>query len=91
MVNYLALTAASNARMRQLTNKGDKRAKIVENLRLIGSNLIGNNAVNVLGPALATSFAIALFGEAVSSGRQLSKRFHCWCLPSQYQKRKKLR
>ena len=28
-----ALTAASDARMRQLTNKGDKRAKIVEKLR----------------------------------------------------------
>ena len=63
-----ALTAASDARMRQLTNKGDKRAKIVEKLRadregLIGSILIGNNAVNVLGSFLATSFAIALFGE----------------------------
>ena len=63
-----ALTAASDARMRQLTNKGDKRAKIVEKLRadregLIGAILIGNNAVNVLGSALATSFAIALFGE----------------------------
>ncbi len=63
-----ALTAASDARMRQLANKGDKRAKIVEKLRtdregLIGSILIGNNAVNVLGSALATSFAIALFGE----------------------------
>ena len=49
-----ALTAASDARMRQLANKGNKRAKIVEKLRadregLIGSILIGNNAVNVLG------------------------------------------
>ena len=63
-----ALTAASDARMRQLANKGNKRAKIVEKMRadregLIGSILIGNNAVNVLGSALATSFAIALFGE----------------------------
>ena len=63
-----ALTAASDARMRQLANKGNKRAKIVEKLRadregLIGSILIGNNAVNVLGSALATSFAITLFGE----------------------------
>jgi Mg2+/Co2+ transporter CorB len=63
-----ALTAASDARMRQLANKGNKSAKIVEKLRadregLIGSILIGNNAVNVLGSALATSFAIALFGE----------------------------
>ena len=63
-----ALTAASDARMRQLANKGNKRAKIVEKLRadregLIGSILIGNNAVNVLGSALATSFAISIFGE----------------------------
>ena len=62
-----ALTAASDARMRQLANKGNKRAKIVENCGLTGRAdwvyLIGNNAVNVLGSALATSFAIALFGE----------------------------
>ena len=30
---------------------------------LIGSILIGNNAVNVFGSALATSVAISLFGE----------------------------
>lgn len=63
-----ALTAASDARMRQLASKGNKRAQIVEALRadregLIGSILIGNNAVNVLGSALATSVAISLFGE----------------------------
>ena len=63
-----ALTAVSDARMRQLANQGNRRAKVVEKLRadregLIGSILIGNNAVNVLGSALATSFAIALFGE----------------------------
>ena len=63
-----ALTAASDARMRQLASKGNERASIVEALRadregLIGSILIGNNAVNVLGSALATSIAISLFGE----------------------------
>ncbi len=63
-----ALTAASDARMRQLASKGDERALIVEALRadregLIGSILIGNNAVNVIGSALATSVAISLFGE----------------------------
>ena len=63
-----ALTAASDARMRQLASKGDERALIVEALRadregLIGSILIGNNAVNVFGSALATSVAISLFGE----------------------------
>ena len=63
-----ALTAASDARMRQLASKGNERARTVESLRanregLIGSILIGNNAVNVLGSALATSVAISLFGE----------------------------
>jgi len=55
-----ALTAASDARMRQLASKGNERARTVEALRadregLIGSILIGNNAVNVLGSALARS------------------------------------
>ena len=63
-----ALTAASDARMRQLASKGNERARTVEALRanregLIWSILIGNNAVNVLGSALATSIAISLFGE----------------------------
>jgi len=58
-----ALTAASDARMRQLASKGNERARTVEALRadregLIGSILIGNNAVNVLGSALATRLAI---------------------------------
>ncbi|WP_438996781.1 HlyC/CorC family transporter [Candidatus Puniceispirillum sp.] len=64
-----ALTAASDARMRQLATKGNKNAKIVEALRadregLIGAILIGNNAVNVLASAIATSLFITLFGEA---------------------------
>lgn len=64
-----ALTAASDARMRQLANKGSKRAKLVEKLRsnregLIGAILIGNNAVNVIASALATSLAISLFDDA---------------------------
>ena len=68
-----ALTAASDARMRQLVNKGNKRAKIVEKLRadregLIGSILIGNNAVNVLGSAPATSFAVPYLVRAASLG-----------------------
>ena len=63
-----ALTAASDARMHQLSKKGDKRASIVKDLRsnrdlLISTLLIGNNAVNVLASALATGTAITLFGE----------------------------
>ena len=64
-----ALTAASDARMRQLASKGSRRASLVEHLRddregLIGSILIGNNAVNVIASALATSLFISLFDEA---------------------------
>ena len=64
-----ALTAASDARMRQLAGKGNRRASLVERLRddregLIGSILIGNNAVNVIASALATSLFISLFDEA---------------------------
>jgi Mg2+/Co2+ transporter CorB len=64
-----ALTAASDARMRQLAGKGNRRAKLVEKLRddregLIGSILIGNNAVNVIASALATSVFISIFDDA---------------------------
>ncbi len=64
-----ALTAASDARMRQLAGKGNRRARLVETLRddregLIGSILIGNNAVNVIASALATSVFISVFDDA---------------------------
>lgn len=64
-----ALIAASRARMHQLEKGGDRRAAIVGALlarkeRLIGSLLLGNNLVNILASALATSAFIALFGDA---------------------------
>ena len=64
-----ALTAASRARMHQLERKGNKRARLVNALihrreRLIGSILLGNNLVNILASALATSAMITLFGTA---------------------------
>ena len=64
-----ALTAASRARMHSLAASGDKRASIVNRLierrdRLIGALLIGNNLVNILGSALATSVFLTLFGDA---------------------------
>ncbi len=64
-----ALTAASRARMHQLEKNGDKRAsdvtELIENReQLIGTLLIGNNIVNILASALATSFFLTLFGEA---------------------------
>jgi Mg2+/Co2+ transporter CorB len=63
-----ALTAASDARMRQLASKGNRRAMLVESLRndregLIGSILIGNNAVNVIASALATSVFISILDD----------------------------
>ncbi|MCT8971462.1 HlyC/CorC family transporter [Microbaculum marinisediminis] len=64
-----ALTAASRARMHQLEKTGDRRASTVNRLletreRLIGALLLGNNLVNILASAMATSVAIQLFGDA---------------------------
>ncbi len=64
-----ALTAASPARIHHLMRRGNKRARIVEDLmtrkaRLIGAILLGNNVVNILASALATSVLIGLAGEA---------------------------
>ena len=64
-----ALTAASRAKMHQQAQDGDARAKRVNRLRenkerLIGAILLGNNLVNILASALATSFLLGLVGEA---------------------------
>ncbi|GBE44080.1 MAG TPA: HlyC/CorC family transporter [Rhizobiales bacterium] len=64
-----ALTAASRARMHTLERDGSKRAGLVNRLRakpekLIGAILLGNNLVNILASALATSLFLAVFGEA---------------------------
>ena len=64
-----ALTAASRPLMHQLAQNGDRRAATVERLhakteRLIGAILLGNNLVNILASALATSLMIAAYGEA---------------------------
>ncbi|TVR99432.1 MAG: HlyC/CorC family transporter [Rhodospirillales bacterium] len=64
-----ALTAASRPLMHHLEQTGDKRATAVNRLRqrtdrLIGAILLGNNLVNILASALATSLLIGLFGEA---------------------------
>jgi magnesium and cobalt exporter, CNNM family len=64
-----ALTAASKARMMQLEKAGDRRAGIVGRLiadreKLIGAILLGNNVVNILASALATSALLAFFGQA---------------------------
>lgn len=63
-----ALTAVSRARMHQMERRGVRRAIRVNRLiarpeRLIGAILLGNNLVNILASALATSVLIALFGK----------------------------
>lgn len=63
-----ALTAASKARIHHMAKHGDKRAKRVSNLiddkeRLIGAILLGNNLVNILASALATSLFLSIMGD----------------------------
>ena len=64
-----ALTAASKPLMHQMELGGNRRAGLVNRMmekkeRLIGAILLGNNLVNILASALATSLLIATFGEA---------------------------
>jgi Mg2+/Co2+ transporter CorB len=63
-----ALMAFSRARMLRLEKKGNRSAGIVNRLfeareRLIGALLLGNNAVNILASALATSVFLVWFGD----------------------------
>ncbi len=64
-----ALTAASRARIAHLARQGDRRALVLKALldmpeRLIGAILLGNNLVNILASALATSLFLELFGAS---------------------------
>ena len=64
-----ALTATSRAKMLAMEKSGDTKARLVNRLiqkrdKLIGAILLGNNLVNILASALATSFFIELFGAA---------------------------
>lgn len=64
-----ALTAASRARMHSLETSGESRAGTVSSLierrdRLIGALLVGNNLVNILASALATSVLLSIFGDS---------------------------
>lgn len=64
-----ALTAASRPLMHRLEQEGNQKAVIVNRLHahkdhLISTILLGNNLVNILASALATSVLITLFGEA---------------------------
>jgi Mg2+/Co2+ transporter CorB len=62
-----ALTATSRALMHKLENDGNAAARRVNVLirdreRLIGAILLGNNLVNILASALATTVFIQIFG-----------------------------
>ena len=64
-----AMTAASNARLHSKAKEGNRRAKLANYVRrkkdrMIGALLLGNNLVNILASALATSVLIKIFGEA---------------------------
>ncbi|MFP3920764.1 MAG: HlyC/CorC family transporter [Dichotomicrobium sp.] len=64
-----AVTATSRGRMHTLAREGDKRAvavnRLIENQeRFLGTILLGNNLVNVLASALATSLFLQIFGQA---------------------------
>lgn len=63
-----ALTASNRARIHHLQRKGNQRALIVSTLmetreQLIGAILLGNNLVNILASAIATSILISFFGD----------------------------
>jgi len=62
-----ALTAANRAKLHAMAEKGDSGARQALNLtddseKLIGSVLLGNNLVNILAAALATSLFTLLVG-----------------------------
>lgn len=64
-----ALTATSRARMHHQAKQGERRAITVLKLlqrkdRMIGAILLGNNLVNILASALATTVLVDLFGDA---------------------------
>lgn len=63
-----ALTAVSEANLHHMAKDGNKRAKVTLKLikdkeRLLGAILLGNNLVNILASALATSLFLNLVGE----------------------------
>jgi Mg2+/Co2+ transporter CorB len=63
------MTAVSRAKIHRLANEGNKNAKKLEKMlmqreKVVSAMLVGNNIVNILASAIATSALIALFGEA---------------------------
>jgi len=63
-----AITRISDAKIHQWDEKKNKRIKKAKHLlskreKVIGTLLLGNNIVNILASALATSILINLFGD----------------------------
>ncbi len=61
-------TSLSKGKIYKLKMGGNKKAELASSIRkdkdaLIGAILLGNNGVNILASALATDFAIRLYGE----------------------------
>lgn len=64
-----SIIAASRAKIHRMASEGNKRAKKLEKLlkireKVISTMLVGNNAVNILASALATSALLRIFGDA---------------------------
>ncbi|HJZ43967.1 MAG TPA: HlyC/CorC family transporter [Hyphomicrobiaceae bacterium] len=64
-----ALTAASRARMHQLEQEGDSKARLVNTLlrqpeKMIGAVLLGNTLVDILAASLASGLAVIMIGPA---------------------------
>ncbi len=62
------LTGSSRAKIHKLKMEGNKKAEIVGKLRedkdrLIGTILLGNNAVNIAATILATNLTVKLYGS----------------------------
>ena len=62
-----AITALSQAKIHKLKTDGNKRAKVISDLReekekLISTILLANNACNIIASALATAFLIKIYG-----------------------------
>jgi putative hemolysin len=63
-----ALMSVNRVRIRELSNQGDKNARLVDKLlqnhtRLLTTILIGNNLVNIAASSIATALAIDIFGN----------------------------
>ncbi len=64
-----SITAVSRAKIHRLKNEGDKKAiklsvLLKQREKVVSAMLLGNNAVNILASALATSLFIENFGQA---------------------------